>query len=1180
MPSSRLAAIVLALLVAPLARAQVQSGSIQGRVTDATTGAGLPLVTVVASAPTLQGTLNEFTDGAGQFYLSSLPPGTYSLLFIFGGAQVKRENVEVGVGRATLVNARIDPQAGEPVTILEKAPAIDAGSTKQGTTLRRDYLRNVPIRGRTWQAAVGSAAGAQDDAYGPGFSGSTSVENHYVVDGLNTSGVALGNAQGGQTQGASVLNNFIQEIEVITGGYNAEFGRSTGGVVNVVTKSGSNEIRGSVFANVQALNARSAPVPEEGSAIRADEQLPTSIDFGFELGGPIIEDRLWFFVGFAPVIDRTQVSRIVRTRVDRARADFDYARPGCATNLDGTCDSDGNPATSPRARCELEVLADGRNACEGDDIPDTDANGLTIFEEIDRADKTQTVSAYHFTAKLDLALAPEHRGQLSLTGTPVVGSNIVGTVYGTPTRGERNEVELTSDATLKWTSKFAGNKTQVDALVGWHRFARETESIHPRIPGTGGLTAETPRLTIIDQTAVLPSDDSRFFNTLEAVANNDDVPESDRVRMFCQDGATTPGDAWKGIKNCPIGVNGYGMYSPGRYMDTTEQRFAGKLSVTQRVKAAGHHAFKGGVEVESLLLENDRTLTGGVDIHNAAGSRWNFFRYVSLGGDEYCSQINRPIGQFSEHACTYRDRYYVTGNTLNLGAFLQDSWSILPNLTVNAGLRYEQQYLRYSNTTKNVIDPITMQRVGRNALELTDLFAPRAGVIYDWTREGRSKLYASWGRFYNNIPMNMNDRSFGGEIQYYERWGYARNGPCGTNTNPSFPSFPTLPQTCPRGDFGPTGGPVLDPAENPSAPDRSILIGLADPAYGIPAGVALVMPGTSAQHLDELVIGVEYEPLEDLRVGLSFQNRRLGRVVEDISTDGGSTYFFGNPGEFDADAEAELLGQIGRFGMEDPRRAQLIARLEAFRKTRRYDDPRRNYNALQLVAAKRFSRAFMMQGSYTVSILEGNYAGLFSPDTGQLDPNITSMWDLFELMPNRTGRLPFDRPHAFKIDGYYKFDLGRSGEVTTGARLRAQSGVPITPLGAHWIYGDRESFLNPRGSYGRTDFETNVDLHVAYARRLGDMGLEVFLEVFNVFNHQGEVSVDQEYTSGEADPIVGGDFKDLYYLKTSNIHAILDGDGDGRPDGFARPLPRNLNFGNTDARQAPLSARVGLTLSF
>src|SRR5262245_57340801 len=233
------------LLFASTARGQsTTAGAIQGTVTDEATGVPMLLVTVVATSPVLKGQASEFTDASGQYFLSNLPPGNYSLVFVYGDSKVKRENVQVNIGKVTVSNAKINQQATEVVTIKEKAPAIDAGSTKQGTTLQQDYMKNVPSRGRTYEGVLGAAGGSQNDLYGVSFSGSTSVENSYIVDGINTTGVRFGGVQ------SPVLNNFIQEIEVITGGYNAEFGRATGGVVNVWTKHGSNEVRGLVAANV------------------------------------------------------------------------------------------------------------------------------------------------------------------------------------------------------------------------------------------------------------------------------------------------------------------------------------------------------------------------------------------------------------------------------------------------------------------------------------------------------------------------------------------------------------------------------------------------------------------------------------------------------------------------------------------------------------------------------------------------------------------------------------------------------------------------------------------------------------------------------------------------------------------------------------------------------------------
>src|SRR5262249_45424498 len=133
------------LLIAGTAVAQTTTaGAIQGSGSDETSGQPMLLVPVVASSPALQGTQSEFPDPAGQYFMSNLPPGTYNLLFIYGDAKVKRDNVEVSIGKVTVANAKINTQSTEVITVKEKAPTIDAGSTKQGTTIGTDYLKNVP----------------------------------------------------------------------------------------------------------------------------------------------------------------------------------------------------------------------------------------------------------------------------------------------------------------------------------------------------------------------------------------------------------------------------------------------------------------------------------------------------------------------------------------------------------------------------------------------------------------------------------------------------------------------------------------------------------------------------------------------------------------------------------------------------------------------------------------------------------------------------------------------------------------------------------------------------------------------------------------------------------------------------------------------------------------------------
>ena len=136
-------------------------------------------------------------------------------------------------------------------------------------------------------------------------------------------------------------------------------------------------------------------------------------------------------------------------------------------------------------------------------------------------------------------------------------------------------------------------------------------------------------------------------------------------------------------------------------------------------------------------------------------------------------------------------------------------------------------------------------------MELTGLFAPRLGIIYDWTKEGRSKVYANYGRFYESIPMDLNLRALGGEVQYVSFHDWNSGGQCGARPmgENASPGLPTLAENCAN--------------PNVEGPDfGSSILGAGDPTVMTPNGTTLIMPGTKAQYMDEIAAGVEYEVLE------------------------------------------------------------------------------------------------------------------------------------------------------------------------------------------------------------------------------------------------------------------------------------------------------------------------------
>ncbi|MBW2278719.1 MAG: TonB-dependent receptor, partial [Deltaproteobacteria bacterium] len=701
---------------------------------------------------------------------------------------------------------------GEVIEIRGRAPIIDQGSTKTGVTLNQDYTNNVPT-GRTFGAVLGAVAGSGGDLYGTSFSGSSSIENIYIVEGINTTDPAYG------LLSSNLPNEFVSETEIITGGYNAEYGRSTGGVVSVVTKAGSNEFHGSVFSYFTpgALVAEEQATPRAGSSIDRNDELTYRMDFGAEVGGPIIKDKLWFHAGINPSIWGYDVHRIIKTQVDR--------------------DDDG--------------------------IPDEDANGFTILEELDRTTYSRGGQTYYFSTKLTGAVSPEHQGNLSIWGNPEKRTSWR-TVTGVRDAGGLDIQDGALDAAAKWTSKFMDNKTQVDAVVGFHR----------------NRFRELPNQPLGHRPQIRLEAEQPITNFADYEADIGGIPGG------CDD--SDPSDPYPNITNCPVtfyNVNGVGF----REKQVTD-RISGMLSVTQRVKAVGHHEIKAGLDVEQQIYTHTSDFTGGVRYRHLPSGLWRNDRWFTVTdtGDTPCG-VDMDEDGVGDAMCEYREHGLDSETkTRNLAAYFRDSWSVLPNLTLNAGVRWEQQTLFIADHIVGEVSPTTGVPIPSEAFKISDMFAPRLGAIYDWTKEGRSRVFAHWGRFYESVPMDINARAYGGEV-------YQINYMLDADLHGG---------TCQEAD--PIGTCDLDNAWYP------LYSG---------GGETLVTPGLGGQYLDEIVLGTEYEVLEDLKVGIQFSRRSLGRVIEDVSTDDATTYVVANPGEIDqgaiddvwADADAARAnGEDGR----------------------------------------------------------------------------------------------------------------------------------------------------------------------------------------------------------------------------------------------------------------------------
>src|SRR3569623_2038670 len=943
--------LVVALqLISTPARAQgITTGAIAGTVTDSVSGEKLAGVSVSVGGQT------AITDGDGKYEITGLPPSIYAVEFELAITKLTHSGVGVQVDTVTRLDQAV--KMGEAIAVHGTPPPIETPSTAHKFHIGRPELEGVPHTSPTFESTLGGIGGSQNDGVGPAFSGSTALENRYIVDGIDITGLTTGNI------GTPVRNEFIEELEVVTGGYNAEYGRATGGIVNIVTRNGTDTFRGSVFGIYQpgflAAKAKTAPVNASSIDITADKAYLANI--GFEMGGPIIKGHLWWYLGVAPQIDATNYTRVTKRETD----------------------------------CRKVGVA-GYSADNADGAPDLDPKtGFYLTDELDREVRSASTKSTSVLAKLSGSPFEGHQGQLSLIAQPS-NAETPG-LLGLPSTG-RKTTGLTTDTAARWTAKFDEGRTEIEAVLAWHRSTVDSGAIDP---------------TLDAEPAQYLQDGS--LSQIQGLGG-----ESAATNAGCHDGGSN--DPYPLISNCPI--TSYAIGGPGAIQHDREERRAGRISVTQRVKRAGTHEIKAGLDLEDNTKELARLSSGGAQIsYDLYGGIVQVARWVQLAGPgemdprfaQTCSTPNDGAGGSIAGAgtktfpCSYlggtvgSPGTQVAGQTINWAGYLRDSWQPIPILTLNLGIRYEEQSLKYAQDLRGTIDPLTGNLIGDTALDLKGNWAPRLGITYDPTHEGRAKLYGAWGRFYESIPMDINDRSFGGEVNDIQQFTASH---CGA-TDPM---------------LGGVNGKSCLTAKHP---DTEQLIGSS--------GV-LVAPGPQAEYLDELMAGGELAVVPDVVVGLTYQHRRLGRVVEDVSTDGANTYIIANPGEWSTGEEAKLAARVAA-ALVAGEKARLQHQLDLFKGIRSFDTPVRDYDAIELSLTRKFAPGLYMNASYTSSRANGNYPGSVSYDNGQIDPNISSEYDLVELLANRRGALPQDRPHSLKVDAYYTYKISDASGFTIGFAL-------------------------------------------------------------------------------------------------------------------------------------------------
>jgi carboxypeptidase family protein len=314
-------ALLLGLLLPPaaaMAQARLTGADLSGTVRDES-GAALPgaTLTVINTATNVKRAATS--DSKGGYLLAALPPGTYRLTAQLSSFAERSREVTLLLGQAAQVDLTLSlASKAESITVMGEAPVVEVTRTAVSAVVGQRQIENLPLNGRNYIGLAVITPGANTDrtplqlggsagTTGLSFTGQRARSNNIMVDGLDNNDQVVGSVRTIFSQEA------IREFQVITNSYSSEFGKATGGVVNIVTKSGTNEVRGSAFMFFRndSLNTKE-PFEEfrlydadgkgiAGEQLNRDKAPFRQYQWGATLGGPLRKDKTFFFLALERV---------------------------------------------------------------------------------------------------------------------------------------------------------------------------------------------------------------------------------------------------------------------------------------------------------------------------------------------------------------------------------------------------------------------------------------------------------------------------------------------------------------------------------------------------------------------------------------------------------------------------------------------------------------------------------------------------------------------------------------------------------------------------------------------------------------------------------------------------------------------------------------------------------------
>src|SRR6266403_3238155 len=682
-------------------QSQISAGTVQGDVVDEK-GGSVAGATVEAKNLDTNFVQTDITNTDGHFAFLSLAPGRYTLTINKTGfATIVQENVNLSVGQTITLPVTMKVSSVAQQIIVTDVPVVEVTKTESSTTLNELTVSSTPVLGRKFEDLLTLTPGVSitqgPDGDEINFNGQRGIFNNVSLDGGDYNNGFFGEQEGGQRAAIDITLDAVKEFQVVASGANAEFGRTAGGVVNVITKSGTNDIHGSAFEyfRTESLSANTSdnkPLQD----FRRNQ-------FGESLGGPIYNDKLFFF----------GASEGIRENLTRQNLNAAIGTPcGSSIVFDGTPATDSKILASPD--CQRVALLNFMQSTfkENDGAPVNHAirNGAA-FGRID----------YNLNAKNQIFGSYNYDYSKNSNQTFDVPA------YGTTANGIEGPSKIQAINT-NWFSTISSNMLN-EAHFTYARENRPRNATDPTsVPDTAIGSTSSPNGFRFGQPFFLePTVDELFWRT--DVRDNFSIIRGKHTFKF--------GGEWVHSNNTQI----FRGFFNGLYFFDSVTGFL-------------HYASSGGAGFGPTTMEcsTDGTPAGTLS-----------YSSLSAGCSAGSVPTDGPLALYLQKGPTQtgetKDQSGASSiNNEEFALFFQDTWKVTRNLTVNYGLRWEAQHF------PDPVIPPSQTAYGQNLSDPnfpTDgtlhnqnkMFQPRLGFAWDIKGNGKSALRASWGIF--NARQNM-----------------------------------------------------------------------------------------------------------------------------------------------------------------------------------------------------------------------------------------------------------------------------------------------------------------------------------------------------------------------------------------------------------------------------------------